>query len=88
MQSGRTILIPWSGLSWARPALKNGWVGKPPSKAMQVVAVGDIIYVHSTKDHWELAQIPEAESAMVALNPKNGAIEVLVGGFNFPKKQI
>ncbi|AWN75748.1 TPA: penicillin-binding protein 1A [Legionella anisa] len=88
LQSGRTILIPWAGLSWARPALKNGWVGKSPSKAMQVVAVGDIIYVHSIKDHWELAQIPEAESAMVALNPKNGAIEVLVGGFNFQKSKF
>lgn len=55
---------------------------------MQVVAVGDIIYVHSTKEHWELAQIPEAESAMVALNPKNGAIEVLVGGFNFQKVSL
>ncbi|MFJ1268244.1 penicillin-binding protein 1A [Legionella lytica] len=88
LQNGHTVIIPWSGLSWARPALKSGWMGKAPTKAMHVVRVGDIVYVHSTKEHWELAQIPEAESAMVALNPNNGAIEVLVGGFNFQKSKF
>jgi len=57
-------------------------------KAQQVVAVGDIVYVHATDEHWQLAQIPEAESALVALNPQNGAIEVLVGGFNFQKSKF
>ncbi len=88
LQNGRTFIIPWEGLSWARPALKKGWVGRSPIKAQQVVAVGDVVYVHSTEDKWVLAQIPEAESAMVALNPKNGAIEVLVGGFNFQKSKF
>ena len=88
LQNGHTFIIPWEGLSWARPALKKGWVGRSPSKAQQVVAVGDVVYVHSTEDKWMLAQIPEAESAMVALNPKNGAIEVLVGGFNFQKSKF
>lgn len=88
LQNGKAVLLPWEGLSWAKPALKRGWVGRAPSKAMQVVAVGDIIYVHETKNHWELAQIPEVESAMVGLNPKNGAIEVLVGGFNFQKSKF
>lgn len=88
LHSGQSVLIPWEGLSWARPALKNGWVGRTPSKAMHVATAGDIIYAHHTKEHWELAQIPEAESAMVALDPKNGAIEVLVGGFNFQKSKF
>jgi penicillin-binding protein 1A len=88
LQNGDIFIIPWEGLSWARPALKKGWVGKAPIKAQQVVAVGDIVYVHSTETHWELAQIPEAESALVALNPKDGAIEALVGGFNFQKSKF
>jgi len=88
LQSGQTFIIPWEGLSWARPALKKGWVGKAPSKALQIVAVGDVVYVHQKKNHWELAQIPEAESAMIALNPQNGAIEVLVGGFDFQKSKF
>ncbi|KGP64161.1 peptidase [Legionella norrlandica] len=88
LQNDQIILIPWEGLSWARPALKKGWVGKSPTKAQQVVAVGDIIYVHSAEKHWQLAQIPEVESAMVAMNPQNGGIEVLIGGFNFSKSKF
>lgn len=88
LQNGHLVIIPWNGLSWAKPALKKGWVGKAPTKARQIVAVGDIVYTHSLKDYWELAQIPEAESALVALNPNNGAIEVLVGGFNFQKSKF
>ncbi|MFA6304106.1 MAG: transglycosylase domain-containing protein, partial [Legionella sp.] len=86
--SGEVVNLPWQGLSWARPALKNGWVGKTPRKAQQVVAVGDVVYVHSAEKYWELAQIPEAESAMIALDPKSGAIKVLVGGFNFQKSKF
>ncbi|HET7932240.1 MAG TPA: penicillin-binding transpeptidase domain-containing protein, partial [Rhodanobacteraceae bacterium] len=33
--------------------------------------------------HWELQQIPAAQSAMVVLSPDDGAVKVLVGGFNF-----
>lgn len=88
LQNGETFIIPWEGLSWARPALKNGWVGSSPHKAQQIVAVGDVVYVHSVDDHWQLAQIPDAEAAMIALNPKNGAIQVLVGGFNFQKSKF
>ena len=84
---GIEIKIPWEGLSWARPALKNGWVGLEPTSASQVVSVGDIIYVRVHDKHWVLTQIPLAEAALVALNPSNGAIKALVGGFNFQKSK-
>lgn len=35
------------------------------------------------KVHWRLSQVPEIEGALVALNPKNGAIIALSGGFDF-----
>lgn len=82
------ITIAWSGLSWARPALKKGWVGKAPSHAREIVAEGDIVYVRRHQDQWQLVQIPEAEAAIVALNPNNGAIESLVGGLNFQKSKF
>lgn len=86
--TGQTINIPWKGLSFARPALKKGWVGKAPVDASQVVKVGDLIYVRQHEGIWELTQIPEVEGALIALNPKNGAIESLVGGFNFEKSKF
>ncbi|GGI91193.1 penicillin-binding protein 1A [Legionella impletisoli] len=87
-RNGQTITIPWDGLSWARPALKKGWVGKQPTEVSNVVSVGDVIYVRKHKDIWQLAQIPKVEAALVALNPKNGAIEALVGGFNFERSKF
>ncbi|HEX7348476.1 MAG TPA: penicillin-binding protein 1A [Rhodanobacteraceae bacterium] len=33
--------------------------------------------------HWELEQIPAAQAAMVVLSPDDGAVQALVGGFNF-----
>lgn len=84
---GQTFTIPWEGLSWARPALKNGWVGKAPSQAKQVVSVGDVVYVRNHEAQWQLTQIPQIEAALVALNPKNGMIEALVGGFNFERSK-
>jgi penicillin-binding protein 1A len=85
---GQTITLAWQGLSWARPALKKGWVGKAPSTASQVVSVGDIVYVRFHADQWQLTQIPQVEAALVALNPNDGAIESLVGGFNFQKSKF
>ncbi|HKV65010.1 MAG TPA: penicillin-binding protein 1A [Rhodanobacteraceae bacterium] len=45
------------------------------SKATAIVA--------AVKKHWELEQIPAAQSAMVVLSPDDGAVKALVGGFNF-----
>lgn len=85
---GQTFTIPWQGLSWARPALNKGWMGKAPTQARQVVNVGDIVYVRFHDEQWQLTQIPQVEAALVALNPKNGAIESLVGGLNFQKSKF
>lgn len=85
---GERFTIPWEGLSWARPALRKGWMGKSPSHAKQVVNVGDIVYVRHQGDKYFLTQIPQAEAALVALNPDNGAIQALVGGFSFEKSKF
>ncbi len=86
---GETITLPWSGLNWARPALKKGWVGKQPEKASTIVSIGDIIYIKKNKNKtWGLSQLPQVEAALVALNPKNGSIEALVGGFNFQRSKF
>lgn len=88
LQNGQKVVIPQEGWSWARPALKKGWVGKAPSRAQQVVSLGDVVYVHFKNNLWALAQVPEAEAAMVALDPQNGAIQILVGGFHFEKSKF
>lgn len=84
---GVELTIPWRGLSWARPALRNGWMGNSPKSAGQVVSKGDVVYVRLHENQWQLTQIPMVEAALVALNPSNGAIKALVGGFNFQKSK-
>ncbi len=81
--TGERIEMAWSGLSWAKPALKKGWVGRAPKVAQDVLKPGDLVYVRFNNNQWQLAQLPEVEVAFVALNPNDGAIEALVGGFDF-----
>jgi penicillin-binding protein 1A len=48
------------------------------------VSVGDVVYVLPTRDGGALlAQVPQAQGAFVALDPQDGAISALVGGFDY-----
>ena len=50
---------------------------------------GALIRVAKTpKGSWEITQLPEVEGAFVALDPRNGAIRALVGGFDFEKNKF
>jgi penicillin-binding protein 1A len=78
------VQIDWDGLSWARRELKNASTGPAPKEASQVLSRGDVIYVVADNaGHAQLAQIPEAQSALVALDPNDGSIVALVGGFDY-----
>jgi penicillin-binding protein 1A len=44
---------------------------------------GDLIRLRSVGKRWELAQLPQAQATLVALDPLDGAIRALVGGFDF-----
>jgi penicillin-binding protein 1A len=77
--------LDWAGLSWARRRANELSLGPEPKSAGEVVARGDVVFViHDKADGpAALAQMPEAESALVALDPNNGAILSLVGGFDY-----
>ncbi|MDB5890344.1 MAG: penicillin-binding protein [Polaromonas sp.] len=50
---------------------------------------GAVIRVAKTvKGNWEITQLPEVEGAFVALDPRDGAIRALVGGFDFEKNKF
>ncbi|MFM7396432.1 MAG: penicillin-binding protein 1A [Gammaproteobacteria bacterium] len=75
------VTLPWEGLSWARPKI-DGRTGKAPKSARELLARGDVIHVTLLPTP-QLAQIPEAAAALVALSPLDGAITALVGGFDY-----
>jgi len=50
----------------------------------QVLRSGDLIRVKADKEgHWRLSQVPRVQAALVSLDPDNGAIRALVGGYDF-----
>ncbi|MCX4189916.1 penicillin-binding protein 1A [Methylophaga sp. OBS3] len=78
------ITLPFSAVAWAQPKLSTNSLGKRPQKLSDVIAKGDIVYLRQDNEQeWQLAQIPEAEGAMVALSPFDGSITALQGGFDF-----
>ncbi|ALH94987.1 penicillin-binding protein PBP1a [Acinetobacter equi] len=85
MQDGKTVTVNWSGMSWARPYRNANSVGNAPTNASQIVKVNDIIRLRPSEDKttWSLVQIPAVQGQIIALNPNNGAIEAIVGGYNF-----
>jgi penicillin-binding protein 1A len=76
--------IEWDGLSWARRPAGNEKLGAAPKSADELVSRGDVVYVVADgAGHAQLAQVPEAQSALVALDPNDGGIAALVGGFDY-----
>ncbi len=88
ISGGRKIELPWDGLKWARAYISNERQGNAPSLAGQVLAPGMLIYVREQEGQWRLSQLPQASSALVAMNPKDGAIRALVGGYSFSQTQF
>jgi penicillin-binding protein 1A len=78
------INLPWTGLSWARTPLADGSVGPSLQRAADAVAPGDVIYVgQETTGNWRMVQIPQAQGAFVAMDPQDGGVAALVGGFDY-----
>lgn len=81
---GGEATIPWAGIRWANPFIDRENFGPAPETAAEVLSIGDVIFVMPTASgSWALAQIPEAQSAVVSIDPYDGAISALIGGFDY-----
>jgi penicillin-binding protein 1A len=78
------INLGWSALSWARAPLADGSVGPQVRNAGEVLARGDIVYVaQEVSGNWRMVQVPEVQGAFVAMDPQDGAVVALTGGFDY-----
>lgn len=75
--------IEWDGMKWARRFITDKRQGPAPKSASEILDAGQQIWVRKVEDKWQLSQVPDANTALVAMNPETGAVEALVGGFNF-----
>ncbi len=85
LANGETTRLEWEdGLSGLRRFISENSRSAPIRTADELFSPGDVIRVaRNKKDRWQLAQRPKAQSALVALDPENGAIKALTGGFDF-----
>ncbi len=78
LQDGSTITVTGSGL---RP-VSSGLSDKAAPKVR--IRRGAVVRTMSNgRGDWILTQLPEVEAALVTLDPRNGAVRALVGGFDF-----
>ncbi len=89
------INIDWDGLKWAAKFISDTRIGHKPKKAEEIVSLGSLIRIIDAgpktdkegnviaEHQWQLSQVPEAVSGFVALDPKDGAVTALVGGFDY-----
>ncbi len=78
------VPLEWAGLVWARPYMDDNTLGATPAHAGDILKNGDIIRIQWQDDcNFHLAQVPAVSGALVSLRPVDGAIQALVGGFDF-----
>jgi len=83
MKDGSNVSLTMAGVRWARAFKSDTVQGPTPKSIAQVLQPGQQIWVRQVGDTWWLGQVPDVNSALVSLDPNNGAVRALVGGFDF-----
>jgi penicillin-binding protein 1A len=85
-----TGTIPLALMTWARKYIDGSKLGPEIEKATDALAVGDVVYVapDSTAGRFHLAQVPDVEGALVAMDPHTGRVLSLIGGFSYGRSQF
>jgi penicillin-binding protein 1A len=82
-QNGDVVEITGEGLKPAQSGLSD-----KASATIKIVRGAVIRVVKTPKGTWEVTQLPEVEGAFVAVDPRDGSIKALVGGFDFEKNKF
>jgi len=88
-KSLKEIVLNWEEETWARPFINSNERGQRPKSPKDLFNIGDVIRVEQrNRTEFGLGQIPAIQGAFVAIDPKNGSIKALVGGFDFKHNQF
>ena len=82
-QAGETLDITGEGLRPVQSGLSDKAAPNIKIRRGAVIRVSKL-----AKGGWEITQLPEVEGAFVALDPRDGSIRALVGGFDFAKNKF
>ncbi len=82
LRSGERVTIQGAGLQFAARALD------PKAAPQKRIRKGAIVRVQREGKSWQILQLPEVEAAFISLDPQDGAIRSLVGGFDFGRNKF
>ena len=82
-KGGETVTLTGDAMKFAAKMLDDK---APPNKRIKRGAI--IRLLKDDKGNWLIAQLPEVESAFVAISPQDGSIRALVGGFDFNRNKF
>ena len=81
---GQDAELTFETSKWAVPFIDNRRVGNKPKTMSEIMSVGDVVMVkRNDEGAFELSQIPKVQGALVSLNPDNGALYALIGGYDY-----
>jgi penicillin-binding protein 1A len=81
--SGDEITITGPGLSFAQ-----GWLSDKAAPNRRIRRGAVIRVMQDSDSSWSITQMPEVESAFVSVDPSDGAIRALVGGFDYNRSKF
>ena len=76
------------GIDWAAAFVDEDNQGPKPEKVGDVLAIGDVIWLEDRDGKWLLADVPRIEGALVSIDPSDGGIQAMVGGFDYFKNKF
>jgi penicillin-binding protein 1A len=82
LRTGEKLTLSGEGLRFAARALD------PKTASQKRIRRGSIIRVQREAKSWQVGQLPEIEAAFISLDPQDGAIRALVGGFDFGRTKF
>ena len=82
LRSGERLAVQGQGLQFAARALDA------KAAPQRRIRKGAIIRLQRDGKNWQIVQLPEVEAAFIALDPQDGAIRALVGGFDFSRNKF
>ena len=86
VKNGDVVSVPWSErMDWARPFINENRRGAKPKGYKDLLLFGDLVWIQKEKVTGELflTQIPDVQGSLVSIDPNNGSIKALVGGYDF-----
>jgi penicillin-binding protein 1A len=76
------------GIDWAAKFIDVDNKGARPEFIADVLTVGDVVWLEHRDGQWLLADVPRIEGALVSIDPSDGGIRAMVGGFDYFKNKF